>query len=194
MKNNSGINIILLFSTIILAILCVLFATDIISFNGENKCLDGNKNIDGTHDEKNNKVIGTYTTKFENLKGEGDVNSASATLNLYENGVFTYIFNQYAPTGVLGNYIIEGDKIILTNWFNSDSGTGLHITKGSKILIINSDGSITDNNIRNKPLVDNNITTANLVKGVSQSPIDLSNRLGAAFFTSSDHTVSEPSM
>ncbi len=193
-KNKNGVNLLLVFVTIILAILCVLFATDTISFKTADKCVDEDTNIEETTIIKNANVIGTYTAKFENLKGDGDVNSASISLTLHENGVFTYVFSQYAPVGVLGNYTIEDDKIILTNWFNSDSGTGLHITKGTKILTINSDGSITDNNIKNKSLVDNEITSANLVKGDGQSQFDLSNRLGTAFFTESDHTISEPAM
>ena len=193
-KKKNGVNVLLAFTTFILAILCVLFATDTINFNSADKCIDENTNTEDTKVTKNADVIGTYTTKFENLKGDGDVNSASITLTLHQNGVFTYVFNQYAPVGVLGNYTIEDDKIILTNWFNSDSGTGLHITKGIKTLTINSDGSITDNNIKNKSLVDNEITSANLVKGDSQSQFDLSNRLGTAFFTGTDHTISEPAM
>ena len=193
-KNKNGVIVLLVVIIVILLALVVLLATGTVSFKSVDKCTDDKTNIEETQKINNSDVVGTYTAKFENLKGEGDVNSASITLTLHENGVFTYVFNQYAPVGVLGNYTIEDDKIYLTNWFNSDSGTGLHITKGTKTLTINSDGSITDNNIKNKSLVDNEITTANLIKGDNQSQFDLSNRLGTAFFTGTDHTISEPAM
>lgn len=198
-RNKNVVNLLLVFITIILAILCVLFATDTISFKMSDKCADENTIIEGTLKIKNSDIIGMYTAKFDNLKGDGDVNSASITLALYENGVFTYLFSQYAPVGVLGNYTIKDDKIILTNWFNSNSGTELSITKGTKTLTINSDGSITDNNIKNKPLIDNEITTANLVKVSSQTQFDLGNRLSVAclnptFDGSCGTAPSEPEM
>ena len=197
-NNKNSVNLLLIFIIVILAVLCVLFATGTISLksDSENNNQNTNDTTNTMETSKNNinSIAGMYTAKFENLKGVGDEDTASITLYLYENGVFTYVFSHYAPTGVLGNYTIEDDKIILTNWFNSNSGTELNITKGNKTLTINSDGSITDNNLKNKPLVDNNITTANLIKSDSQSQFDLSNRLGTAFFTSTDHTISEPAM
>ena len=189
---------LLIFIIVILAILCILFATETISFKSHS-----DTNTKSTRDNatksaslKNNfsSVAGTYTAKFENLKGDGDETSASITLTLHENGVFTYVFSQYTPSGVLGNYTIDDDKIILTNWFNSYSSTDLQITKGTKTLTINSDGSITDSNIKNKSLVNNDIISANLIKGYTKSQLYLSNRLGAAFFTGSDRTISEPAM
>ena len=197
-KDKNGVIILLVILVIILAVLCVLFATGTIDLksDSENNNQNTNDTTNTTEVSKNNisSVVGMYSAKFENLKDDENMSSASITLYLYENGVFTYVFNQFAPVGVLGNYTVEDDKIILTNWFNSNSGTDLSITKGSKTLTINSDGSITDSNIKNKSLVDNNITTANLIKGDSQSQFDLSNRLGTAFFTSEDHTISEPAM
>ena len=197
-KDKSRINLLLIFITIILAVLCVLFATETISFKSHSDTNTKSTNDNATESEalKNNfsSVAGTYSAKFENLKGSGNETSASITLTLHENGIFTYVFNHYTPSGVLGNYTIEDNKIILTNWFNSYSSTDLQITKGTKTLTINSDGSITDSNIKNKALVDNEITSAKLIKGDSKSQFDLSNRLGAAFFTGSDRTISEPEM
>ena len=139
-------------------------------------------------------IAGQYTAKFENLKSDGDMNSASITLSLYENGVFTYVFSQYAPFGTLGNYTIDGDKIVLTNWFNTDSGTGLTFTKGTKTLTINSDGSITDNSIKNKSLTDNSITSANLVKSGNPIQLDLNNRLVTGLGSELNHNTAEPAM
>ena len=198
-NNKNGVNLLLVVITIALAILCILFATGTINFKSGDECIEENTSIEDTTETSKSNVVGTYTAKFENLKGDGDMNTASITLNLYENGVFTYVFSQYAPIGVLGNYTIEDNKIILNNWFNSNSGTGLNITKGTKTLIINSDGSITDNSIKNKSLVDNEITTANLIKGDSQAQFDLGNRLSAACLSprsdgSCGAEPSEPSM
>lgn len=143
-----------------------------------------------------NDVKGQYTVEFTNLKTEDEnFNKASITLNLYDNGVFTYTFSQYAPYGTFGSYYIDGNSIVLTTWFNTNSGTGLNIAKGSKTLTINTDGTISDSNIKVKGLTDNGITSATLTKNNTDiSSNEPSNRLSAAFFTESNHTVSEPAM
>ena len=139
-------------------------------------------------------VAGKYTVKYDNLKDTGDVKSATVTLSLYEDGIFTYVYSQYAPYGTIGSYYVENDKIILKNWFNSGSGTGLSVTKGTKTLTISDDGKISDNNINVKPLIDSEITVITLAKDGELTQFDLSNRLGTAFFTESNHTISEPAM
>ena len=131
---------------------------------------------------------------MENLKDSGEESTATVQLTLYENGIFSYRFSQYAPIGTFGNYMIDGDKIILTNWFNTASDVSLTVTKGTKTLTINSDGSITDDNIKIKVLTDNEITTVKLIRTDDVKDFNLSNGLGAAFFDGSNHTVSEPAI
>ncbi len=193
-KNKNGVIILLLVLVIILAVLCVLFATGTINLKSDsvnnNQNTNDATNVTETPKNTISSITGMYSAKFENLKG--DVDTASITLNLYDNGVFTYVFSQYAPVGTLGNYFVDGDKIILKYWFNSDSGTGLHVTGGSKVLTINSDGSIVDSTIKVKSLIDNDITSITLVSASGFTAFDLSNRLGTAFFTEADHTVSDP--
>lgn len=201
-NNNKGVIALLVVIIVILAVLCVLFATGTISLtnNISNKTQQIESNTNAVQEEKKisskkiSEITGIYTTKFENLKSEGDESTATMQLTLYENGIFSYRFNQYAPYGTFGNYIIDGDKIILTNWFNTASDVSLTVTKGTKTLTINSDGSITDDNIKIKVLTDNEITTAKLIRTDDVKDFDLSSRLGIAFFDESNRTVSEPTL
>lgn len=144
-----------------------------------------------------NDIAGQYVVEYTNLKTEdGNNNKGTITLNLYDNGIFGYTYSQYAPYGTFGNYYIDGDTIVLTTWFNTTSGTDLIIAKGSKTLKINSDGTISDNNIKAKELIDNEITEATLTKNDTNlnSENMPSNSLGAAFFTASNHTISDSAM
>ena len=93
---------------------------------------------------------------YSNIKGvyganktvEVDNNneSASFTLYLWENGTFKYEHSIYAPSGIIGNYVLVNNKIVLNYLFETNSGTGLNITKGSKEIAINEDGTLTDKN------------------------------------------------
>ena len=199
-KNSTGVLILLVFFIVLTLLLGGYIAYDkLLSKNEKSENQSQNINTPTKEDQKSlsknfSEITGIYTTKFENLKSEGDKSTATMQLTLYENGIFSYRFGQYAPYGTFGNYIIDGDKIILTNWFNTASDVSLTVTKGTKTLTINSDGSITDDNIKIKVLTDNEITTVKLVRTDDVKDFDLSSRLGIAFFDESNHTVSEPTL
>lgn len=195
-KNKKGVVVLLAVLVVILAVLCVLFAIGAINLKSV-EMVDNNANENTATPAKTvSDVVGQYTAEFTDLKTEDEnFNKASITLNLYDNGVFTYTFSQYAPYGTFGNYYVNGETIVLTTWFNTDSGTGLNIAKGSKTLTINSDGTISDNSIKAKGLTDNEITSAILKKNDNDiSSFEPSDRLSVAFFNESNHTVSEPAM
>lgn len=135
-------------------------------------------------------VVGKYVGTVSNVDNvDGDV---SFTLNLYENGVFTYVYSMYIPRGLMGNYVVDGNNIILTNWFNSGSDVSLRITKGLNTLIINEDGSITDNDISLG--AQEVITSVILVKVGVVDEFSLTDRLGVAFFNEVNHTIEEPNL
>ena len=199
-KNSTGVLILLVIFIVLTLLLGGYIAYDkLLSKNETSENPSQNINTPAKEEQKSlsknfSEITGIYTAEFKNLKNEGEESSATMQLTLYENGIFSYRFNQYAPIGTFGNYIIDDDKIILTNWFNTASDVSLTVTKGTKTLTINLDGSITDDNIKIKVLTDNEITTVKLVRTDDVKDFDLSNRLGIAFFDESNHTIFEPSM
>ena len=50
-----------------------------------------------------------------------------------------------ASYGKIGNYTVVGDEIHLNYLFNTNSGAGIRLQKGSNIIKINEDNTITDN-------------------------------------------------
>ena len=75
-KNKNGVNLLLIFIIVILAVLCVLFATGTISFKTADKCVDENTSTqtnNNTNDLNNtidNDLLGTYYLSNDNDKDE----------------------------------------------------------------------------------------------------------------------------
>lgn len=90
-------------------------------------------------------ISGTYDA---NIKAEGLVEEAFYGLDLYGNGIYKYEYGVVAPSGTIGNYKIEGNKIILNELFATASDVSTRVIKENKTitLTINEDGSITDEN------------------------------------------------
>ena len=79
-------------------------------------------------------------------------------LVLDEKGTFNYQYsNGNAPSGLLGNYYIEDDKIILNYYFETNSGVGIFYKEGSKIIYI-EEGKIIDKESLIHTLAGTNIT------------------------------------
>lgn len=149
MKNNK----ILTTLTIILAILVITIGSYIIYDNfiiDNNNLANNNNNNDISNNTENtytyNNIAGVYSAlvTFDDPNSEED--NANFTLSLSNNGTFEYVRSQHAPIGIIGNYIIDGNKIVLNYWFNNASGTDLWVTEGTKTLTIDSSTNITDNN------------------------------------------------
>ena len=134
-------------------------------------------------------VVGKYIANFE-VPNDEQCPNLKLTLTLHDNGIFTYVHGSCVETGILGNYYLNGDEIVLTNWFHSNSGTDLGITKGTKILKIEKDGTIVDDNVKMNNYEE--IKKANLTKTGDAPKFDISNRLAAAFFSENNHTILEP--
>ena len=143
-KNSTGVLILLVIFIILNVLLGGYIAYDkLLSKNETSENQSQNINTPAKEEQKSlsknfSEITGIYTTKLENLKDSGEESTATVQLTLYENGIFSYRFSQYAPIGTFGNYMIDGDKIILTNWFNTASDVSLTVTKGTKTLTINS--------------------------------------------------------
>ena len=109
--------------------------------------------------DKQNEIIEQKEYTYESIKGlyknttETTMNVddekinlvASYNLYLYDNGTFNYRYGTMTRMGYIGNYIIKDNTIILNYLFSTGNDMGISVTNGSKTLIINEDGSITDN-------------------------------------------------
>ena len=142
--------VLLIVIIIILSVLCVLFATGIVSLKlKKGDTITNNKNEITTVDNNYNNIIGVYKAsydvdKIENLNCPNEI---VVTLKLFEDGTFSYTQHRCVSSGIFGNYIINGDKLILNNWFNTENDVGFHTAiKGSKSLIIGDNGFLIDNN------------------------------------------------
>ena len=155
-KSNKGVIALLVIIIVALAALCVLFATGKINFRSNNQNNNNQSNVGSKDNNQNSSindeiinsvkvVAGKYQYKDDRaVDSENKPNPTTFTLDLYENGTFKYQLNdQYTPVGVIGNYTIEKNKIILNYLFNTGSSSDLNITKGTKELTIDTENSIT---------------------------------------------------
>ncbi|MGN1358110.1 MAG: hypothetical protein ACI4WU_01950 [Bacilli bacterium] len=106
------------------------------------------------------KIKGLYKYSDSTLKDDdGTVYSVSYQLYLYENGTFIYNFSRNSHYGYMGNYIIVDDTIVLNYLFSTGGGVGIIVTNGSKILkietnnlLVDEDQPITSVNLKNVTL------------------------------------------
>lgn len=153
-KNINRVNLLLVFVTIFLAILCVLFVTGTISFTNNktnNNSVNSNQPIDN---DSNNSTIytadsieGVYSYVTDEMTDEnGNKFTASYNLTLYANGLFEYRMATMAPFGYIGNYTINDNKITLNYLFGTTSGYGINVLdkEQTKEIVIDSDGHLID--------------------------------------------------
>lgn len=93
-----------------------------------------------TKTPKDIKGVYEFEQKIENLDNE----SLYCILALYENGTFHYEHGSFANSGEYGNYTIDGNTIILNNWFRHGSDVGAYAITGETRLKMNDDGTISD--------------------------------------------------
>lgn len=91
-------------------------------------------------------IEGLYSFKESNPNFSDEHFYFVYSLYLKENGTFKYVYSMNAQMSVSGNYTIVGDEIHLNYLFNGGNDIGLTATSGSKILKINDDKSISDEN------------------------------------------------
>ena len=149
-NNNKVVILLLVIIIVILSLLCILFATETISFNSITSN-EFNQNIKDDNKETvkydYKSIKGLYKYIGETMKDEnGNEFNASYNLYLYENGTFNYAMGTFGPFGYIGNYIIENNNIILNYLFSTNSGAGIDVTSGSKIITINNNNTLVDVN------------------------------------------------
>ena len=158
-KGGSGIIILLIL--LILGLAGYICYDKFIAKSNDSKCSKdecncANKANNGAESPSNNlntkytyeDVAGVYS--FEQKTGEVEDGNAvedviySGELHLMVNGTYEYkdSISVGGEGGKIGNYIIEGDSIILNNWFSSGTGSGLNISKvPNKLFDIKINGS-----------------------------------------------------
>lgn len=100
-------------------------------------------------------------------------------LNLYENGMFYYNYNTQPGGGKIGNYIINNNTIVLNYLFSTNMDVSLTTLNETNTLIINQDGSLTDNNQPISIVTDKTITLKKTTSDVNYQ--DVQNKLKNAF-------------
>lgn len=90
-------------------------------------------------------ISGVYKfNKKVQFNGEND--EITCILYLYKNGTFNYQHQATIVQGILGNYIIDNDTIILNKLFRHGNDLSLGTTRGELKLKLNEDYTITDSN------------------------------------------------
>ncbi len=195
-KNNSGILVGIIIGLIIasVAVACLL-STGTMTFK---QASTDNQTNSGVEKEIKTKtvsdVVGEYTSETINIEyDDPNFTTASVTLTLYNNGIFTYTFRHLIPQGMLGNYTIEGDKVTLTAWFSTGSSPDLNIISGTKTLKITEEGKILDDNMNfNAPLY-GNIKSVTLTKTDKEiTSFDPSERMVVACLEPVDGKCGQP--
>ena len=96
-------------------------------------------------------IAGYYDVDFTFNSDIEGLSRAGVHLYLYDDGTFSYRYSYPAPYGKIGNYIIKGKTIVLNYIANTTSSVDVNLINYDemldvkKILIINEDGSLTDN-------------------------------------------------
>ena len=127
--------------SIALTILCILFGVKSLRERPDKN--QGDPDNNGPLFTVEN-LVGRYQYRDDTVvDSEGKSNPTDFTLNLYGNGIFRYVLNdQYAPVGVVGNYTINGNTLILNILFNTGSSTDIDITKGVKTFTVDQNYNI----------------------------------------------------
>lgn len=91
---------------------------------------------------------GLYTFTGDPVYSEGAEGNITPTYNIFldEDGTFIYEWQEYISLGVVGNYIIDEDKIVLNYLYTTGNDISLTRSNETKVLTIGKDGNLTDNN------------------------------------------------
>ena len=157
-KNNNCLISILISISVILLVLCILFATGTISLKNSKTNNNGQNNInDQIKSDFNNET----STVIENSKSSnGNSKNISNNINkvfisednehyliLWDDGTYKYTNNN--DSGTLGKYSLNNEELVLYYMFSIDSShkNKVNVTDGSKVLKVVSQSQIIDNNM-----------------------------------------------
>lgn len=168
MKDNQGIKVkVLTFLLIFTIIAIIVMGYFIHTFynekaNENNKVNSLNEEIselkskysvkeDEDRDELNEETSNNYSYSdiqgfYKGVARDKDEEETNREYELYlsENGTYLYIDYLEAQVGTIGNYIVNGDKIILNYLFAIGNDISLTATEGKKTLNIGKNNLITD--------------------------------------------------
>lgn len=195
-KTKSPMWVVVLVAVLVIALACEFVYIWKLKNTAENK---NNTNVEtsianGVNMEEENVIeekANTKTYTYDNIKGTYEVTKKFKTgedsdvayydLYLYADGTYVYDYVTElagAPFGIMGNYMINGNEIILNKLFSHGSDVGVTKDKGQIKLTINNDGSLTD---KNNLLEDNKLKNVKLQKkstSISKDVQSLSNYVG----------------
>ena len=183
-NSKGGLVVGILIGIIIMLIVGIgLFATNTISFSSKT---DNNDSESGNVTAQNNnsnesytyaKIKGVYTFESEKFDGVNGKDSRVAyKLFLYENGTFVYYKAYAINQGEIGNYTIDGNKILLNVLFYTGSDMAIQVIEKEdlKTLIINDNETIEDSSSDIKELYQGlNLDTIRLNKASSSEEEEL---------------------
>ena len=184
-KSNSkgGLVIGILIGIIIMLVVGIgLFATNTVSFNSKT---NNNESLSSGNDTQQNgddtkqtdkvysysQIKGVYTFESEKFDGvNGKDSQVAYKLFLYENGTFVYYKAYAINQGEIGNYTIDGNKILLNVLFYTGSDMAIRVIEKEdlKTLIVNDNETIEDSSSNIKELYQGlNLDTIRLNKAMS---------------------------
>ena len=156
-KTKSPMWVVILIAVLVIALGCEFVYIRQLKNDNQNTTQKINDNINLQEDESNKNTIETekenevaesnskvYT--YEEIKGVyGYKGKNKEELYLKEDGTYNYEENQDAAYGYFGNYIIDGNKILLNQMFYHGSDLGIGVDEKQIKGTIDEDGTITLN-------------------------------------------------
>ena len=148
-KSNSGLVIALVIFIVLAAISGGYLVYDKVIV-GENKDNDIEEQVEALEEEEYTyeEIAGNYYYEISAGIAEIPELKDQFYLVLSEDGTFSYSHRRMANAGVIGNYMIDGNVIILNYIGRTDNASGI-VDKLDKLhtLIINKDKSLTDEKV-----------------------------------------------
>ena len=147
-KNNKGVNLLLVILVVALAVLCFLFATGIVNFKNDTT------NDDSVNDKPETTNVKTYSYKelaglysYTETLSSQDGENLNETFDLLLNDDGTYFYSDAVRVSMrhIGNYIIEGNNIIINKIYSVSDGPSITPSFETITMTINENGQILYN-------------------------------------------------
>ncbi len=122
-----------------------IFKEDKVCETNENKKINSNEETK-KYDYDSFSGLYLFTSKPFYSEANDGVVTPTYKLYLYDDGTFNYQLGYVISMGKVGNYIIKNNTIVLNYLFETSSDAALNVVSGEKVLSINGDNSLTDNN------------------------------------------------
>lgn len=146
MKDNQGIKVKVLTFLLIFTIIAIIVMGYFIHTFYNEKANENNKVNSLNEETSNNYSYSDIQGFYKGVARDKDEEETNREYELYlsENGTYLYIDYLEAQVGTIGNYIVNGDKIILNYLFAIGNDISLTATEGKKTLNIGKNNLITD--------------------------------------------------